>query len=697
MTSGGAPILDVRDLSVSYETLSGSFPVLRNVNLAIRPGESVGLVGESGSGKSSLAYTIVRYLAPNARVDGGRIDFAGMDLLVAGKSTLAGLRGKEIGVVYQDPSTALNPTLTLGEQLIEGIRVHLSPDHAEARRSALAMLERVRLPDPSFIMQRFPHEVSGGEKQRLLIAMAIACNPKLLIFDEPTTALDATTAIGIVDLINDLRRTMGVASLFISHDLGTVARVADKVAVIYAGRIVEHGPVAEVLGSPRHPYTRMLLASIPNPHGGAHRRRLISFPGEVATKAGVDACCVFSGRCPFAFDRCRTTAPELAGDGHRTACWLASDPLLLPAQGANQRRPGASDGTPVLEARKLTVAYTRRRALDRPLGRPTQSVSAVAGVDLSIRAGETLGLVGESGCGKSSLARALVGLVPYGGEIVSEAGLFRDAAPLNKSYRRMVQIVFQHPDQSLNPRWTVGDILSRPFRLYARGTADVKAHIAETLDLVQLPAAMARRYPHELSGGQKQRVAIARAFAAEPKLIICDEITAGLDVSVQAAILNLLADLQDRLGTAYLFISHDLNVVQHFADRVVVMYLGRLVEERPLHGATITAPFHPYTEALMSAAPVPDADVEARVVRLRGPLPSPRARPPGCPFTTRCPRRLGPVCDTAPPHRIVASDHSIDCHIPVGDLAAVPPIWRPLSQGIAASSSPSNEAKERLE
>ena len=672
----------MRGLSVGYRTARGLLRVLDGVDLSIPPGTVVGLVGESGSGKSTLAYAIVRYLSDNARVLGGSVTLDGEDLLEATEHRLRELRGAAVGMVYQDPAAALNPTLRLGEQLTEGLRRHGRLGRKEAAARGARLLDLVRLPDPAFLMRRYPHEGSGGEKQRVLIAMALAGRPKLLVFDEPTTALDATTAAGILDLIRGLQEETGAAVLYITHDLGNVARVAQRVNVIYAGRIVEEGHVDDVLRRPRHPYTRVLMASVPNPWRGGAGRRLTSFAGLPPDLAVPPAGCIFQDRCPFADGRCRTETVHLpaAGD-HRVACLHAEETAgrpLAPPPGAAPAGEARAPGEPLLQATGLGVEYGRRSFVEQVLRAPSERVQALVDVDLAVGRGETVGLVGESGCGKSTLARALVGLAAFRGTIRMGGKPVRAPSDMDDAYRRAVQIVFQHPDLSLNPRMTVGEIVGRPLRLY-EGTAgkELDGRVAGLLEEVRLPARYARRRPHELSGGEKQRVAIARAFGPRPSLVICDEITSGLDVSVQASILNLLAELQDRLGTAFLFISHDLNLVQHFADRIVVMYLGRVVERRAAAGGRLVPPFHPYTEALLSAVPVPEPGLEARRVRLEGPLPSPKDPPPGCCFTTRCPRRLGPECDGERPALAeVGPGHRLACHIPLPELAAVEPIWR---------------------
>ena len=682
--SGGAAAeegLAVRGLSVGYRTDRGLLHVLDDVDISIPPGTVVGLVGESGSGKSTLAYSIVRYLSENARVLGGSVTLDGEDLLHATEARLQSLRGSAIGMVYQDPATALNPTLRLGDQLTEGLRHHEGLDRRQSAARGSALLDLVRLPDPESIMRRFPHEGSGGEKQRVLIAMAFAMQPKLLIFDEPTTALDATTAAGILDLIRGLQEDTGTAVLYITHDLGNVARVAQRVNVIYAGRLVEEGRVEDVLRRPHHPYTRILMASVPNPHREGERRRLTAFAGLPPDLASPPPGCIFQDRCPFAEEACRSEVVRLPAAGaHRAACRLlpgiAGRPLAAPAvaAGAGERETGR----PLLEATDLEVRYGRQGLLEQILRVPPERVHALTDANLTIERGRTVGLVGESGCGKSTLARALVGLTAFRGAVRMGEVEMRGPADMSAAYRRAVQIVFQHPDLSLNPRMTVGQIVGRPLRLYERlsgkGLVD---RVGALLEEVRLPRSYARRRPHELSGGEKQRVAIARAFAPNPELVICDEITSGLDVSVQASILNLLADLQDRLDTAYLFISHDLNLVRHFADRIVVMYLGQVVEVRASADGRLEPPFHPYTEALLSAVPVPEPGLEARRIRLEGPLPSPKRPPTGCCFSTRCPRRLGSVCDREPPPFVDAdAGLGLACHIPLAELSAVDPIWR---------------------
>lgn len=538
--------LAIRDYCLDYATRDGVFHALDAVDLAIDRGEVLGLVGESGSGKTSLAWAIMRYLPRNAREPKGEILLAGENLMTKTKAEIATIRGRRISMVFQDPSTSLNPTLTLGEQLSEVLVRHRGRDRREAWAEGEAMLARVGLKTPAEMMLRYPHEASGGEKQRVVIATAFACQPECIIFDEPTTALDAITARQILDLFADLQAETGVASLYISHDLALVSRVAQRVAVIHRGRIVEKGDVAAVFRAPKDDYTKRLIAAVPRP-----------------------------------------------------------DHRLVPDT------PPATAGEPLVSVKDVSVHYGRSSFLAGLFGRARERVVGNRAVSLTIAAGEILGVVGESGSGKSTLAKALTGLNPFEGEIVFNGRRIGGRADMDRSYRRDVQIIFQHPDASLNPRQKIGEILSRPLALYGDGEGDGSARdrsvrIVEMLKQVRLPADYVSRYPHQLSGGEKQRVAIARAFASRPKLVICDEITSALDVSVQASVVELLVDLQRRFGTAYLFITHDLNLVRQIAHRIAVMYRGDLIELLQAH-AFAAGPHHPYTRSLIEAVPAPIA------------------------------------------------------------------------------------------
>jgi peptide/nickel transport system ATP-binding protein len=534
------PALRIAGYDLSYLTQGGPRAALAGIDIEIAAGETLGLVGASGSGKTSLAWSILRMLPSNAREGGGRIELAGEDLRAMTRRRLATLRGKRIGMVFQDPSTALNPSMRLGKQVMEVLVRHRRLSPTQAAAEAERWLARTGLPDPSAIMRRYPHQVSGGEKQRVVIASAFACQPDLIILDEPTTALDVVTGARILDLFEELRAAASVACLYISHDLPLVARVADRVAVLEAGRIVEQGPAQQVLRAPQAAQTRRLLDAVPDP---AHR--------------------LVADRPP--------TAPLLALD-------------------------------------HVGVTYGRTGRIGRWLGAPAPAPGATD-VSLTVGQGEILGIVGESGSGKSTLARALCGIAPFTGHITFASTRLGGQDRMSRAWHRDVQIIFQNPDASLNPRHRIATILSRPLRLYGNASPGaVASRVAGMLEDVGLPAGFASRHPHELSGGEKQRVAIARAFAATPKLVICDEVTSALDVVVQTEIVRLLVGLQARHGTAFLFITHDLNLVRQIAHRVAVMYRGRLVDVfEAAHFAS--AERHPYTKTLLAA-----------VARLDGPV-----------------------------------------------------------------------------
>ena len=692
------PVLEVEDLHIRYGAGEHAVRAVRGVSLHIRRGETLGIVGESGCGKSTLAFAIMRYLGTAGRIARGDIRLGGESLLALSDSQLRALRGKRLAMVYQDPQTALNPAIVVGEQVAEVYREHerVSRDIAWAR--ALELFRRVGLPDPERIVQRYPHQLSGGQQQRVVIALGLVCSPELLILDEPTTGLDVTTEATILDLVNDLKREFDSAVLFISHNLGVIAQVCDRVAVMYAGEVVEAGAVGALFRQPRHPYTAGLLGCVPRISGGAGAR-LDAIPGSLPPPHVRLPGCAFAPRCQLARAQCVEARPQLAAvsDVHRSRCHFWEETPTLrrrpaadspAAEAAEATAPAAAaKGPPLLEVRGLSHYYNYRKPSGSRLGRLWQAirrrrqrpVKAVERVSLRVRAGETVALVGESGCGKSTLGSVVAGLlaptfgtIAFEGQNISVTVRQRDPA-----LQRRLQMVLQNPEASLNPRHTVGRILTRPLTLFSgdQGAA-ARRQVEALLESVHLNASYYDRYPSQLSGGEKQRVAIARAFAGNRKLVICDEPVSALDVSVQAAVLNLLQDLQTEQGTAYLFVSHDLAVVRHLADRIVVMYLGEVMEQ----GSTETLfqpPYHPYTEALLSAVPVPDPGVKRQHIRLQGPVPSAMDRPRGCPFHTRCPRKLGPICeDTSPPPVEAASGHTIRCHIPLAELAAYPPVIR---------------------
>lgn len=684
-------LLEVEHLSVEYETGRGPVTVLDDVSFRMGEGQSLGLVGESGSGKSTAALAILGLLPPEGRLRGGRIRFRGRDLGALSKEQRRALRGERIGMVFQDPQSALNPALPLGLQVAEPLIYHKGMTRLAAWREAEALLARVGIPRPAEFARAYPHQLSGGMQQRGLIATALACRPDLLILDEPTTALDVTIEAQILDLLEDLRRSDRLSLLFISHNLGVVYRICDDVCILYAGRVLEYGPTQEVFARPRHPYTKGLLASLPRISERARQGRLTPIPGNFPDLAPPPAGCIFHPRCPFAEPRCmqETQVLGLDREGRLVRCGKADEvadrPWPAPAPMATSEivMPPGEPLVQVTDLRKefrlggvwssLRMQPETGRLL--PFTWRPPRVHAVDGVSFAIAPGEVLGLVGESGCGKSTLGRLLVRLmdVSDGQIIIAGRDVTRAAERDLRPARQMAQIIFQNPDSSLNPRKTVSQIVGRPLSVFglAHGT-ERDRRVGELLEMVRLPRSFASRYPHQLSGGEKQRVGIARALATDPRFIVCDEPVTALDVSVQAAILNLLADLRDSLGLAYLFIAHDLSVVAHIADRVAVMYRGAFCEVGRVD-EILRPPYHPYTQSLLSAIPVPGAGAaERQRIRLRGD-PGTGGEPiRGCRFHPRCPKKIGTICEEVPPPVLeIAPGHQIACHLPVEELKAM--------------------------
>ncbi len=636
------PLLEIEGLDVSFPTAAGPLHALRDVSLSVPSGGAVALVGESGSGKSTAVLAILGLLG-RAHVGARRMHFDGADLL----KTAATLRGRRIAIVFQDPSAALNPALTIGAQVMEPLLVHARLSRRQAEQEALAQVADVGLPRPATLLRAYPHQLSGGMKQRVAIAAALAARPDLLLLDEPTTALDVTVEAGILDLLADLRVRRGLSVLLVSHNLGIVDRLCDRATVLYAGRVVEDAPVAELLRAPLHPYGRGLLAAMPDLERPGP---LAPIPGSLPDLRAPDPGCNFRPRCPFAAAGCEQPQ-ALRPTPHPVRCHRAEEIVSEPWP------------TPALPRHRATQAGTLLEA--EHLSRRFGPVQAVNDVSLTVASGEVLGLVGESGCGKSTLGWLLLRLLAADAGELRFAGNPIQAAP-DLRFRRRAQIVLQNPDTALNPRQSVATAIGRPLRHFGLASgAAVGREIARLLDLVRLPASYAARYPHQLSGGEKQRVAIARALASRPDFLVCDEAVSALDVSVQAATLNLLETLRETLGLSLLFISHDIGVVGHVSDRIAVMYGGTIMEIGPA-SAVLRPPYHPYTEALLSA--VPRIGRHAARVRLAG---EPGAVPPGpgCRFATRCPRRLGPVCDEPPPVRVLADGHWVRCHIPAPELA----------------------------
>ena len=657
--------LSVSHLDVTYRVRGQDRLALRDVSFSVGRGESYGLVGESGSGKSTAALALVRYLPSNGRVSAGTVSINGLDPLSMGAGALRDLRARTVSMVYQEPGRALNPSLRVGRQIAEVFEI-AGQSGDDARQSAEQMLRKVQISDPGRVMRRYPHELSGGMAQRAVIAMALAVSPSLLILDEPTTALDATVEAEVLDLVAALRSEFQTSVLFISHNLAVIAKMCDRVGVLYAGELVEQGPAREVFDNPRHPYTVGLLRCIPRRGQRKDTDRLDTIPGFQPNPGQSMTGCVFAPRCALAQDKCRTVEPPFfrVSDLRTSRCYFHEQAPDLP------RATPAS--IPSAGADRLGGSLVVVEGLSKTFGGPRAGVRALAGVDLSIQRGETLGLVGESGSGKTTLARVLLGLTaPDQGSVVTLHGtpLSPDARRRPRPVLRALQIVFQNPDSALNRRHTVRALISRPLsRLAGLSGQALRDRLAELIASVRLEDRHLPLRPSQLSGGLKQRVAIARAFGGGPEVVVCDEPTSALDVSVQAAILNLLADLQTTERVTYLFISHDLGLVRYLSDRIVVLYLGRVMEVGPSE-TVFAGPHHPYTEALFSAVPSLDGERPSRI-RLTGEIPSAADPPSGCVFHTRCPRRLPTgICEsTEPPLLEEETGHLIRCHIPLSEL-----------------------------
>ncbi len=683
-------ILRVEDLQISYRTRYGTLPAIRNVSFEVRQKEIVGIVGESGCGKSTVAASVLRLLPPNGRITGGHIWFKGQDLTCANEDQMREFRGLESSMIFQDPMTSLNPVFTIESQMVDALEAHNKQlGRNEIHQRTIQMLERVGIPDAAERIKCYPHEYSGGMRQRVMIAIALLANPSFLVADEPTSALDVTLEAQILDLIRGLREEFGTGILYISHDLGIMAQLCDRIIIMYAGNIVESSDVYEIFDHPTHPYTQALLNS--HPSRKLRHQRLTTIPGQVPSLRELPQGCKFAPRCQLAESVCVTTDPLYVQSGASKVLCHIYDPQysqywteaptnkpysgmdsgneLQPAKNIEHQVDQLDDKRFTLTIRGLQVHFQDRIGMvAQLLGQKRGVVRAVDGVDLEIRRGETLGLVGESGSGKTTLGRTILRLEdPTSGQTI----LFNeDISHLPEAkvrpLRARMQMIFQDPCSSLSPRLKVSTILSEPFRIH-KIPFDSSDKVKELLNMVGLSPEQADKYPHELSGGQARRVGIARALALNPEFLVADEPTAGLDVSVAASILNLLKDLREQLSLTYLIITHNLNVISFIADRVGVMYLGRLVEL----GATCDIfdhPKHPYTEALISAISVPDPrlrEFQNQRIILKGEIPSPRNPPSGCHFHPRC-RYAEEMCSRVPPLFKLNDEgaHWVACHFP---------------------------------
>jgi peptide/nickel transport system ATP-binding protein len=683
----GAPLLEIKDLNLSYYTRAGEIPAVIDFSLTVNKGETVGLVGESGCGKSTVAWAIMQYMGKNGGIKSGSIKFKGRDLNELSTEELRQLRGSEISMIYQEPFAALNPSLTIASQLMEVPMTHERVPEEEAWQRSLQLLSDVRLPDPERIMNAYPHQLSGGQQQRVVIAMALLSNPSLLLLDEPTTALDVTVEAGIVKLIADISKQFGTSQIYISHNLGLILEVCDRVFVMYSGEVVEEGSINSIFTWPKHPYTHGLFGCIPLPTADKNAAPLKPIRGQLPLPHERPPGCNFGPRCDyFEAGRCDnqevamapvTTSPTR---DHRTRClrWQEIDFGMQLAHG--DARPAMAVGDPVLEVDHMQKYY---EVHDRSIaalisGRSVKLVKANEALDFDARRGETVAIVGESGCGKSTFAKVLMGLECCTGGKLQHEGVEIGQIPVQRRSPEQlssVQMVFQNPSDTLNPSHTIGGQIGRVIKKFGveKDKGKIRERVLQLLDVVKLPRDFYVRRPRQLSGGQKQRVGIARAFAGNPSMVIADEPVSALDVSVAAAVTELLMDIQREHKTTLLFISHDLSVVRYLADRIVVMYLGQIME-RGTTAEIFAPPYHPYTEALLSAVPIADPEVHKRDIVLEGNLPSVLDPPKGCPFVTRCPRKLGEICEQQRPPVQTSAGHAIACHIPLSELRQIKPV-----------------------
>ena len=681
------PILEIENLSISFFTRLREIPAVMDFSVTVQPGEAVGLVGESGCGKSTVALGVMQDLGVNGRIVGGSIKFKGRNLNEMSDEELRDIRGNEIAMIYQEPMASLNPAMKIGKQLMEVPMIHEGVSKEEAYARALEVVSDVKLPDPERILKSYPHQLSGGQQQRIVIAMALMSKPALLILDEPTTALDVTVEAAVVELVKDLGKKYGTSMLFISHNLGLVLETCDRICVMYSGEAVETGSIKDVFDKMRHPYTQALFRSIPLPGADKNARPLVAIPGNFPLPHERPNGCNFGPRCDY-FEEGRCNASEIAMSGiegddrHATRCLKFSEiDWDAPIKAAKQFEK-TEPGDVILKMDELKKYYeVAANALFGGSG-AKKVVKANETLSFEAREGETLAIVGESGCGKSTFAKVLMGLeTATDGQILLDGKNIEATAIEQRDTQTVadVQMVFQNPFDTLNPSMSVGRQIIRALEIFKYGKSDNERaqRMLELLDLVKLPRAFAERMPRQLSGGQKQRVGIARAFAGGARIVVADEPVSALDVSVQAAVTDLLMEIQRTEKTTLLFISHDLSIVRYLSDRVMVMYLGHVVEM----GTTdqvFAPPYHPYTEALLSAVPIADTSIEKEHIVLEGDIPSAMNPPSGCPFQTRCrwkDKVGGGLCERdVPPIRTMANGHQLKCHLDQSVLDEMTPV-----------------------
>ena len=680
-------VLNIQNLDISYYTRAGEIPAVVDFSLEVKYGETIGLVGESGCGKSTVAMAIMQYLGHNGAVKKGLIEFKGRDLTKLPEEELRQIRGKEISMIYQEPFSALNPSMTIGNQLMEVPLAHEDISAEEANQRAYQILEDVNIPDPDRVLSSYPHQLSGGQQQRVVIAMGLLSKPDLLLLDEPTTALDVTVEAGIVKLIASLSEKFGTSQIYISHNLGLILETCDRVFVMYSGEVVEEGRIRPLFRTPRHPYTHGLFGCIPLPTADKNAAPLTPIRGQLPLPHERPPGCNFGPRCDhFAAGVCdqhdlrMESVDDEPSSSHRARCirWRELTQEKLSGSVGSEAAPVGEEVLSVHDMQKYYTIHDRsiKAMVD---GSSIKLVKANEKIDFEAHEAETLAIVGESGCGKSTLAKVLLGLeVATGGEILLNGENIENVSVHSRSPQQLatMQMVFQNPSDTLNPSHTVGNQIGRAIKKFEIESSREKIRdmVMALLDTVKLPRDFYYRRPRQLSGGQKQRIGIARAFAGQPSMVIADEPVSALDVSVAAAITELLMDLQREKKMTLLFISHDLSIVRYLSDRILVMYLGQVMEQGETQDV-FQPPYHPYTEALLSAVPIADPDIRKREIVLEGNLPSALDPPAGCPFETRCPRKLGSICENErPPVQLAAENHRIACHIPMEELRKVAPV-----------------------